>query len=127
MLKGTFLWYLLYASLLFLIIVDFFHGIPWYIQYGPMILAWIVVVIVAIFEKEEDKSGEKIPDYNKKNNNKTWIYFLLFTWLLVIFMNAVVGEPKAEIFNMYNPEFWVFVVLIPLLAAFTHKKRTDGT
>ncbi|MEY8561085.1 hypothetical protein AALF85_10310 [Jeotgalicoccus halotolerans] len=125
--KGNFLLLLVIISLLTLIITDFFPGTEWYIQYGPLILTAIIIFIMAIFEKKEVESKKiESADEKRKQRNK-FLAFIAFIWLIVMAMNIFAGEPEADIFNIKNPEFWILIVILPLLSQFNYKKITDGT
>ena len=125
--KGNFLLLLVIISLLTLIITDFFPGTEWYIQYGPLILTEIIIFIMAIFEKKEVESKKiESADEKRKQRNK-FLAFIAFIWLIVMAMNIFAGEPEADIFNIKNPEFWILIVILPLLSQFNYKKITDGT
>lgn len=113
-------------SFLIFIIADFFPGVPWYIQIGPMILTVIIIFLAALFEKKEDEPKETETADDRKKHRKYWIAFIIFIWLVIIGMNIFVGEPEGNVFNIGNLEFWILIVVLPLLAQFNYKKRTDG-
>ena len=114
-------------SLLIFIIADFFPGIDWYIQIGPMILTVIILFLLAIFEKKEAEPKEVKTADERKKHKKYWLALIVFTWLVIIAMNIFVGEPEGNVFNIRNLEFWILIVALPLLSQFNYKKRTDGT
>ena len=114
-------------SFLIFIIADFFPGVPWYIQIGPMILTVIILFLLAVFEKKEAESKEVKTADERKKRRKHWLAFIVFTWLVIIAMNIFVGEPEGNVFNIRNLEFWILIVALPLLSQFNYKKRTDGT
>lgn len=129
MFKNYFFTTLLCMSILFLFITDFFYQyswMTWYIQFGPVILTWILILIAAAFEKKEDKmeTDERRP--SKISGRKYMFLFTILLALLIIFMNLFVGQPNMGITDIDNPEFWVFIVVLPLLANFHYRKRTDG-
>lgn len=127
MFKNIFLMGSVYISFIIWIITDFFTGIDWYIQIGPMILTVVILFLLAIFEKKEaEPKGVKTADERKKHK-KYWLAFIIFTWLVIIAMNIFVGEPNGNVFNIRNLEFWILIVVLPLLSQFNFKKRTDGT
>lgn len=117
MLKNIFLMGPLYISLLILIITDFFNEVPSYIQYGPIIVFGAIAIIVAILEMDvdEDEAGQK----ETGKENKVSLFFgmslILPTGLLTAAMNVFVGEPKTDVFNIYDLSFWVFFVALPIL------------
>lgn len=125
--KSKFLLFLFIFSLLIFIIGDFFPGTDWYIRIGPMILTVIIIFIAALFEKKEDEPKEIETADERKKRRKYWLAFIVFVWLVIIAMNIFVGEPKGNVFNIRNPEFWILVVVLPVLSQFHFKKRTDGT
>ena len=114
-------------SFLIFIIADFFPGVPWYIQIGPMILTVIILFLLAVFEKKEAESKEVKTADERKKRRKHWLAFIVFTWLVIIAMNIFVGEPEGNVFNIRNLEFWILIVALPLLSQFNYKKKTDGT
>lgn len=127
MLKNIFLMGSVYISFIIWIITDFFTGIDWYIQIGPMILTVVILFLLAIFEKKEaEPKGVKTADERKKHK-KYWLAFIIFIWLVIIAMNIFIGEPEGNVFNIRNLEFWILIVALPLLSQFNFKKRTDGT
>lgn len=125
--KSKFLLFLFIFSLLIFILSDFFSGLDWYIQIGPMILTVVILFLLAVFEKKEaEPKGVKTADERKKHK-KYWLAFIIFIWLVIIAMNIFVGEPEGNVFNIRNLEFWILIVALPLLSQFNYKKRTDGT
>lgn len=114
-------------SLLIFIIADFFPGIDWYIQIGPMILTVIIIFLLAMFEKKEAEPKEIKTADERKKRRKYWLAFIIFIWLVIIAMNIFVGEPEGNAFNIRNLEFWILIVVLPLLSQFNFKKKTDGT
>lgn len=125
--KSKFLLFLFIFSFLIFIIADFFPGVPWYIQIGPMILTVILLFLLAVFEKKEAEPKEVKTADERKKRRKHWLAFIVFTWLVIIAMNIFVGEPEGNVFNIRNLEFWILIVALPLLSQFNYKKRTDGT
>lgn len=125
--KSKFLLFLFIFSLLIFILADFFPGIDRYIQIGPMILTVIIIFLLAIFEKKEAEPKEVKTADERKKHKKYWLAFIIFTWLVIIAMNIFVGEPNGNVFNIRNLEFWILIVVLPLLSQFNFKKRTDGT
>lgn len=124
--KRTFITILLSGGLFTLIVTDFYRGIPWYIQFGPIILAFMIIFIMAMFEKKENESEEIETADEKKEGRKRWLFGMGTVWLAIIAMNVFIGEPSGTVFNIRNPEFWVLIVALPLLSQFNFKKRTDG-
>lgn len=125
--KNTSFLLLFIFSFLIFIIADFFPGIDWYIQVGPMILTVIILFLLAIFEKKEAEPKEIETADEKKKRKKYWLAFIIFIWLIITAMNIFVGEPEGNVFNIRSPEFWILIVALPLLSQFNYKKRTDGT
>lgn len=125
--KSKFLLFLFIFSLLIFILADFFSGLDWYIQIGPMILTVVILFLLAIFEKKEAEPKEVKTADERKKRRKHWLAFIVFTWLVIIAMNIFVGEPEGNVFNIRNLEFWILIVALPLLSQFNYKKRTDGT
>ena len=125
--KNTSFLVLFIFSFLIFIIADFFPGIDWYIQIGPMILTVIILFLLAIFEKKEAEPKKVKTADERKKHKKYWLAFIIFTWLVIIAMNIFVGEPNGNVFNIRNLEFWILIVVLPLLSQFNYKKRTDGT
>lgn len=92
-----------------------------------MILTVIIIFLAVLFEKKEDEpKGIETADERKKRR-KYWLAFIIFIWLVIIAMNIFVGEPEGNVFNIRNLEFWILIVVLPLLSQFNYKKRTDGT
>ena len=117
MLKNIFLMGPVYISFIIWIISDFFTGIPWYIQYGPIILFGGIVVIVAILEmdEEDDETEQKETGKRTKFGSLFRFSLILFIWFLIAAMNIFVGKPRTDGFNIYDLSFWVFLVAIPIL------------
>ena len=69
--KSKFLLFLFIFSLLIFIIADFFPGIDWYIQIGPMILTVIILFLLAVFEKKEAEPKEVKTADERKNAEST--------------------------------------------------------
>lgn len=118
---------LLYGSMFIMVITDFLADIPWYIQYGPMALTWIIIIILAIFERKEDEPREIETAEDKKRGRKKWFILMLLFWFLIIGMNVFVGNPGMDALNIKHPLFWIMIVALPLLSQFNYKKSTDGT
>ncbi len=125
--KSTFITIILSSSVFILIVTDFYHGIPWYIQFGPIILALMIIFIGAIFEKKKDKPETKDTAEDKQTSRKQWLFSMITVWLAIIAMNIFVGEPDMKAFNIRQAEFWLLLVGLPLLSQFNFKKSTDGT
>ena len=124
--KHTFITMMLSASLFTLIVTDFYHRIPWYIQFGLVILTFIILMIMAIFEKNDTEEEQVKTPKDNKTIKKAWLYVMIPAWLAIIVMNVLVGNPEMKIFNIREPQFWIFVVALPLLSKFNFKKSTDG-
>lgn len=129
-LKVWFLMTMLYVSLLWSFIADFFHDAGWTsttVKYGPMALTWLFIFVLAIFEALNKKEhNESDSDKSETTGNFMKLCALLFMWFIVAAMNFLVGEPKMDLLNIYSPEFWIFLIMIPSLALFHYKKKTDG-
>lgn len=106
-----------YISFIIWIITDFFTGIPWYVQYGPIILFGGIAVIVAILEMDDDEDDKEQKETGKgtKLGSLFRLSLILFIWLLIAAMNIFVGKPRTDAFNIYDLSFWVFLVAIPTL------------
>lgn len=117
MLRNIFLMGSVYISFTIWIITDFFTGISWYIQYGPIILFGGIVVTVAILEMddEEDETEQKETGKRTKFGSLFRFSLILFIWFLIAAMNIFVGKPRTDAFNIYDLSFWVFLVAIPIL------------
>lgn len=117
MLKNIFLMGSVYISFIIWIITDFFTGIPWYVQYGPIILFGGIAVIVAILEMDDDEDDKEQKETGKgtKLGSLFRLSLILFIWLLIAAMNIFVGKPRTDAFNIYDLSFWVFLVAIPTL------------
>ncbi|WP_213809594.1 hypothetical protein [Jeotgalicoccus sp. WY2] len=115
MLKNIFLMGSVYISFIW-IITDFFTEIPWYVQYGPIILFGGIAVIVAILEMDDDEDDKEQKETGKgtKLGSLFRLSLILFIWLLIAAMNIFVGKPRTDAFNIYL-SFWVFLVAIPTL------------
>lgn len=124
--KSTFITVIISASIFTLIVTDFYPGIPWYIQFGPIILAFMIIFIGAYFEKKKDEPEESEPVDETKESRKQWLFVMGAVWAAIIAMNVLVGEPEMNAFNIRKPQFWIFVVALPLLSKFNFKKSTDG-
>lgn len=117
MLKNIFLMGSLYISFIICIITDFFSGIDWYIQFGPIILFGGIAVIVAILEMDDDEEETEQKETGKRTKLGSLFRFslVLFIWFLIAAMNIFVGKPRTDAFNIYDLSFWVFLVAIPIL------------
>lgn len=117
MLKNIFIMGSVYISFIIWIISDFFTGIPWYIQYGPIILFVGIAVIVAILEMDDDddETEQEKTDKGTKLGYFFRLSLILFIWILIASMNIFIGEPATDVFNIYDLSFWVFFVAIPIL------------
>lgn len=129
-LKGFFMMTLLYVSLLWAFTTDFFHQYSWMsttVQYGPMVLAWAIIIVLAIFEALNKEDEKKKADKDGETKGKRMgIFAMMFLWGTVIALNFLVGEPSMNLLNVYSPEFWFFLILLPLLTLFNYKRKTDG-
>lgn len=124
--KSTFITVIISASMFTLIVTDFYPGISWYVQFGPIILAFMIIFIGAYFEKKKDEPEESEPVDETKESRKQWLFVMGAVWAAIIAMNVLVGEPEMNAFNIREPQFWIFVVALPLLSKFNFKKSTDG-
>lgn len=115
MLKNILLMGPVYISFIICIITDFFTGIPWYIQYGPIIVFGSIAVIAAVLEIDEDEAEQKETGKRTKLGFLFRIALILSIWFLIVSMNIFVGEPTTDVFNIYDLSFWVFLVAIPIL------------
>lgn len=117
MLRNIFLMGSVYISFIIWIITDFFTGISWYIQYGPIILFGGIVVTVAILEMDDEEDGTEQKETGKRTKFGSLFRFslILFIWFLIAAMNIFVGKPRTDAFNIYDLSFWVFLVAIPIL------------
>lgn len=128
--KVFFMMTLLYLSLLWAFITDFFHDYSWMsttVQYVPMALVWLIIIVLAILEVINKVEKKKTADEEEGNKSIFMKMFsLLLLWAIVIAMNFMVGEPRMNLLNIYSPEFWFFLILIPLFTLFNYKRKTDG-
>lgn len=124
--KSTFITVIISASMFTLIVTDFYPGISWYVQFGPIILAFMIIFIGAYFEKKKDEPEESEPVDETKESRKQWLFVMGAVWAAIIAMNVLVGEPEMNAFNIREPQLWIFVVALPLLSKFNFKKSTDG-
>lgn len=117
MLKNIFIMGSIYISFIIWIITDFFLEIPWYIQYGPIILFGGIAVIVAILEMDDDEDETEQKETGKRTKFSSLFRFslVLFIWFLIAAMNIFVGKPRTDAFNIYDLSFWVFLVAVPIL------------
>lgn len=110
-------------------ITDFFYQydwVTWQVQFGPIILTWAILLIAAAFERKESNEENEVKKKPKISGSNHFTLFIVFVALVIISLNIIVGEPNMSITNMYNPEFWILIVLLPLLSQFHFKKKTDG-
>ncbi|CAD2070936.1 hypothetical protein GCM10007275_16480 [Jeotgalicoccus coquinae] len=117
MVKGELLRGSLYVTLINLIILDFYHTIPWYIQYGPIIVVGIVTVLSVVLDKDNNE------EENKKAPILYRLFLLISLCLVVISMNVAVGEPSTELFNIYSLSFWTIFIAVPLLSSVYSKVK----
>lgn len=99
----------------------------WYVQFGPIILTFVIILIGATFEDKENNQEDDETKKPKISGRKYTALFIILLALLIISLNIFVGEPEMRIANIHNPEFWILMVVLPLLSQFNYKKRTDGT
>ena len=107
-----------------MIIADFFPGTSWIVQFGPMVLVWIVIGLIYIFAKDDPE--EEIDKNERKRSRRYLLSSIVIIWLVTISLNIFVGEPAGDLFNIYKAEFWFLLVALPLLSQFNFKKSTDG-
>ncbi|WP_020007181.1 hypothetical protein [Salinicoccus albus] len=129
-LKGKLLMTLLYLSLLWSFVTDFFHDSAWMsatVQYGPMGLAWLVIIVIAIFEGLNKKEkNETVAEEADSRGKRLKVSALVFLWGVVAAMNFLVGKPRMNLLQVNSPEFWVFLIMIPLFTVLNYKRKTDG-
>lgn len=125
--KSTFITVIISASVFTLIVADFYPSIPWYVQFGPIILTIMIIFIGAHFEKKKGEPEESASADEMKEGRKQWLYGMSLVWAAIIAMNVLVGEPGSNAFNIREPQFWIFVVAIPILSQFNFKKSSDAT
>lgn len=128
--KHYFIMVIFLFSILFLFITDFFYQydwMKWYVQFGPIILTFVIILIGATFEDKENNQEDDETKKPKISGRKYTALFIILLALLIISLNIFVGEPEMRIANIHNPEFWILMVVLPLLSQFNYKKRTDGT
>ena len=117
MLKDELLRVSLYATFINLIILDFFHEIPWYIQYGPIIAVGIVSVLSVIIRKGDNEEGSRDAPIICR------LFLLISLSLVVICMNIFIGEPSTELFSIYSSKFWIVFIALPLLGSVYNKVK----
>src|SRR5699024_12595469 len=83
------------------------------VQYGPMVLAWAIIIVLAIFEAVNKEDEKKKADKDGETKGKRMgIFAMMFLWGTVIALNFLVGEPSMNLLNVYSPEFWFFLIQI---------------
>lgn len=104
-----------FLAVLNAIIFDFYHHLEWvnsFVQFGPVIL-FILYMIAGAFIASRLYKGEE-PEEKKLG---PFVYSMMITTFLTILfaMNIFVGEPRLNILNICNFEFWLFVVIMPIM------------
>lgn len=116
-----------FLAVLNAVILDFYHHLEWvngYVQYGPAVL-FILYILAGAFIASKLYKGEE-PEEKKLS---PFIYSMMITtFLTIIFaMNIFVGEPNSNIFNIYNFEFWLFVVIMPIMTNIMSRRKQRVT
>ncbi|MEY8561084.1 hypothetical protein AALF85_10305 [Jeotgalicoccus halotolerans] len=116
MIKNIFLLGSLYISSIILIATDFFNGIPWYIQFGPLLVFGSLTAVITIWnmDAEEDETLDKTAE-NSKYINFIPTFILVSILFLIAGMNIFVGAPRNDIFNITDFSFWIVFVALPIL------------
>lgn len=112
-----------FLAVLNAIILDFYHHMEWvssFVQYGPVVLFILYILAGAFITSRIYKDGE--PEEKKLS---PFIYSMMITiFLTIIFaMNIFVGEPSSNIFNIFNFEFWLFVVIMPITTNIMSRRK----
>lgn len=113
--------YGLLISLTVIIISDFLHHLPfmaWYIQYGPFILFWMIVSVVALLEKTSGQGkDEKEEIAAAAGSIKRSAGILIYLLALFIALKSIFGQPASAIFDYQASEFWYmyFFLLITMI------------
>lgn len=116
-----------FIAILNAIILDFYHHLEWvnsYVQYGPIALFVLYIlggafITSKLYKDREEPEGRKLSPF---------IYSMMITtFLTVIFaMNIFVREPKSNIFNISNSEFWIFAVVVPIVSKLMSKNGANA-
>lgn len=104
-----------FVALLNAIILDFYHHLEWvngFVQNGPVVL-FIIYILAGAFITSKLYRGEE-PEEKKLS---PFLYSMMITVFLtvIVAMNVFAGEPNSNIFNIYNFEFWLFIVILPVM------------
>ncbi|CAD2070940.1 hypothetical protein GCM10007275_16470 [Jeotgalicoccus coquinae] len=120
MFKYVFLIGSVYISSIIAIVTDFFDGIPWYIQFGPLIVFGGITAIIIILDMNDEEDLEQEETDREPQKDVKKIYFIQDLILLSILiptvgMNLFFGEPKNDILNIGELGFWIFFAAVPIL------------
>lgn len=105
--------YGLFIMLTALIAGDFlyqYEWMSWYIQFGPTLLFWSIVILVALFESSSnDNTGEKVmgDDYISRN-----VFMLTYILGVSIVMRGIFGQPEMSVFDHQSFSFWFFYLSV---------------
>src|SRR5699024_11461171 len=114
--KSIVLFCLLYIPLLNAVILSFFYEsdkVSFILQYGPIIIAWIVIFIISIFENDAELGKEIIPI----EPHVLSLCMLAAFITILITLRITVGEPEISFLDFTEINFRIIVVLIPLFSS----------
>ena len=116
MFKNIFLLGPSYISYIILIVTDFFNGIPWYIQFGPLFVFGSLTAVITIWNMDREE-GETLDKTAEKPKNVNFIPTLILVSIILLIagMNIFVGAPRNDIFNITDFSFWIVFVALPIL------------
>ena len=112
------------AASLYLIVCDFLHEQEWmsvWLQFGPFVAVAVIILLLAALDKRSFEEVER----TKEDKGLGWNRFL-FIIILIVSLNLFWGEPRLPILDISRFEFWLCLIILPIVSEFDFKKKTDN-
>lgn len=112
------------AVLVNFIVLDFLHEHKWVtfgLQFGPLAAVIAFILLMALLEKRPSEEVEETKE-DKRNGRNRYIFIIV----LIVSLNLFWGEPHADVFNIARFEFWLGLIILPILSSFDFRKKTDN-
>lgn len=123
--KSILMFCLLYMPLLNAVVLSFFHesdNVTFGLQYGPIIIAWIIIFIISLFEDDNKVYKEIIPIDPRTLS----LCMLAAIIIILIILHIAVGAPEISFLDFTEIKFWIAVVLIPLFSSIRYIIRAEN-